>query len=38
MVFNFSFDQQEGALSMVKFLLGGCLSKLGIVLKEPSAI
>jgi hypothetical protein len=38
LVFTFSFDQQEGALGMIKFLLGSCLSELGIVLKEPSAI
>jgi len=28
----------EGASAMIKFLAGSCLSELGIVLKEPSAI
>jgi hypothetical protein len=28
----------KGASGMIKFLAGSCLSELGIVLKEPSAI
>ena len=28
----------KGASGMIKFLTGSCLSELGIVLKEPSAI
>jgi len=28
----------KGASGMIKFLAGSCLSGLGIVLKEPSAI
>jgi hypothetical protein len=35
---QFSYAQQEGASGMIKFLSGSCLSELGIVLKEPSAI
>jgi len=28
----------NGASGMIKFLTGSCMSELGIVLKEPSAI
>jgi hypothetical protein len=38
LVFSFSYTQQERASGMIKFLAGSCLSGLGIVLKEPSAI
>jgi hypothetical protein len=37
-VFSFSYAQQERTSGMIKFLAGSCLSGLGIVLKEPSAI
>jgi hypothetical protein len=31
-------ERFKGASGMIKFLTGSCLSELGIVLKEPTAI